>query len=602
MPSGRGPLRSSFVEAARIVRKWLRETCGDRVRSLTPGELAPYNLFGFAKGWNVEVEVAGVVHDLHFLLPPEFPFARPRVSLARPDHTFAQPDLAFVWPHVEDHGVMCLPADPILPDDPAEMSRAALDAACKLIEVNLGGIDDQEFRREFISYWNRTVAIDERQVRSLLTPSGPSRKVAVWHETNYDLVGETTEQLERWLKHVAANRPQEGFSFYPGVLAWLQRPPAPAEFPRTVAGLREFLRTFAPDAVPILEAMLPGQKTAIIVLAAETETGVGLAATALAGQRNPRVNGFRKGYEPRELALNAWFSKASFARRHIDRLNASWIHGREHDPAHQILREKKVALLGCGALGSHIAVRLAQAGVGSLTLVDPELVEAANVGRHVLGVTSVGKPKADQLAAHLGLRFPHLRSIRPLRGRWERLSAADWSLVEESDLIVSTIGDWSAEGPLNEWHRRAAPRPPIVYGWLEEFAVAGHALLIADQPSCFRCIVDENGRIRKPETEPPAGHTLTSEPACGGAFQPFGPVDLAYAEAMVAELCLDVLLGRRDKNCLRTYATSTEQLKRVGSTWTKEHLARRPPGFDGHFVDERPAPDDPACKACKPHE
>lgn len=60
-----------------------------------------------------------------------------------------------------------------------------------------------------------------------------------------------------------------------------------------------------------------------------------------------------------------------------------------------------VSIIGCGSFGSAIADMLVRAGVGKLTLIDPELFSIENVGRHVLTQKDVGRPKAQALAARL---------------------------------------------------------------------------------------------------------------------------------------------------------------------------------------------------------
>lgn len=61
----------------------------------------------------------------------------------------------------------------------------------------------------------------------------------------------------------------------------------------------------------------------------------------------------------------------------------------------------KVAIIGCGALGSMVAELLIRGGLLDLLLVDGEVLEAGNLARHVLTSTNVGRGKADALAKRL---------------------------------------------------------------------------------------------------------------------------------------------------------------------------------------------------------
>jgi hypothetical protein len=65
------------------------------------------------------------------------------------------------------------------------------------------------------------------------------------------------------------------------------------------------------------------------------------------------------------------------------------------------LAHRHVSVVGCGSFGSALADMLVRAGLGRLTLIDPDLLAIENVGRHVLTARDVGRPKADALAARL---------------------------------------------------------------------------------------------------------------------------------------------------------------------------------------------------------
>jgi molybdopterin/thiamine biosynthesis adenylyltransferase len=67
----------------------------------------------------------------------------------------------------------------------------------------------------------------------------------------------------------------------------------------------------------------------------------------------------------------------------------------------RILRESRVVVVGCGGTGSHVVSQLAHLRVGSLTLVDPDVVEDSNLSRLIGSVPSdVGRSKVDVLAQH----------------------------------------------------------------------------------------------------------------------------------------------------------------------------------------------------------
>src|SRR5437867_8391247 len=68
---------------------------------------------------------------------------------------------------------------------------------------------------------------------------------------------------------------------------------------------------------------------------------------------------------------------------------------------HEVLSGKHVAVIGCGSFGSAIAEMLARAGIGQLTLIDPDVLSAENLGRHVLTQKDLGRPKVEALRERL---------------------------------------------------------------------------------------------------------------------------------------------------------------------------------------------------------
>ncbi len=73
-----------------------------------------------------------------------------------------------------------------------------------------------------------------------------------------------------------------------------------------------------------------------------------------------------------------------------------------------VLARRRVVVVGLGAVGSAIAEELARSGVGSLLLIDGDILEIQNVARHALGLAHLGANKAQAMAEHLALTVPEL--------------------------------------------------------------------------------------------------------------------------------------------------------------------------------------------------
>lgn len=71
------------------------------------------------------------------------------------------------------------------------------------------------------------------------------------------------------------------------------------------------------------------------------------------------------------------------------------------DAEYERLKEAKVAIVGCGSVGSKVAVQLARSGVGTFVLVDGDVLASGNLVRNELDWRSVGIHKAPALAARV---------------------------------------------------------------------------------------------------------------------------------------------------------------------------------------------------------
>lgn len=576
---------SKFDGKKIILAQWLRQHLST-VRVLGKEDLEIYGKKDFIAGWSTEILHRGTNLVFHILIDAQFPYSPIRIA-------YKSEDVYLKWPHVEEAGILCLPHDTLPVVGVEDSIVASLSNALTLFDQCQDPVFiENELRREFISYWNRSDHSEAKRVHSLLNLTNHTpRPISVWYGKGYTLVGENPDQVCSWLQNLGRT---EGSRIDPGVFGFLDNAPSPP-FPESPKQLFTLLKHGCPDIDSVI-ARHPIEKDLTIVLAASSPSGEGLISMRV---KVPSLDGFRKKERltlPSKKQL--WKFRGNLKRSEVSRYDSSWVHGRGMDIHHPIIHKSDVLVLGCGSLGSQVAVRLAQSGVGSLVLVDPDTLTAANVGRHALGIDSVRRSKAKELAKLLRLRFPHMRHIDGYSRSWQRHFEVDLNILERANLIVACLGEWSADGQLGEWHSRTRSMTPIVYGWLDEQGTASHALALDGQGPALSCVLDSNGRLRIPETLWDGDGQVQAEPACGTFFQPYGPLDVTHAESLVTRLCLDVLTNSASCPIHRVYAGSTAQIVQVGGEWSNEHLKHRPQGYVGPFEYERPVSCCGQCPAC----
>lgn len=561
---------------------------------------------GYNVGWQISsVFSDGICRQLHVIADSDFPYTPPRIAVADGPGALA-------WPHLEGDGLLCvLPPDAaVSSQSPAVVVACVLGEACDLIEANISGSTEEDFRREFLSYWALAADEGEPVFLSTIDPKCQSQQIAVWRGKNVRVVGRSPEALRRWLPRWGAKPGRGGeYKLSDGVLIWLPKPPTPAEYPDTPNDVRVLAQQHSPEAAEALKNLAVRRVDEIaVVLGARTAHGSCFGAVVVKrpwqppGSKrgsDPLVNGFRPGRVPAVLLATRYFSGAAKATKAIvKRADHLWIHGRDQDRRQECLREARVAVLGCGSLGGSLARLLAQAGVGNLLLVDPATLDWPNVGRHQLGARSVDRPKARELAREIEGAYPHLTDIS---SRKKRVGMGEGALMDELltyDLVVSTMGNWAAESFLNDVQQEREDFPPIVYGWLEPHAAAAHAVVVPRLGACLRCGVNDKGRPHLAVTDWPDGGDSLQAPVCGAMYTPYGPAELCWAHALTSETVIDAIVNQPATSHHYIWIGRRHRVAEVRGTWAAKWIAEiGDPGAGGLTV-ERPWPHSVSCPVC----
>jgi molybdopterin/thiamine biosynthesis adenylyltransferase len=589
-------------EAFANVGEFLRGLSG--AESLSTRALGQYANRGFRVGWRFPVEFDGGIRRLDVLADYGFPRGPIRIALVdRPPF--------LTWPHVEKDGLLCLLPNSaqVDPSRPVASTQNILAAASQLIEDCIAGRNLDDFRDEFVSYWGWNADEGAPVVQSLVEGVGPSRVVRVWNGKSFCLIGETDEAVRTWLRHRFGSDLKHEVATDDALLVWLDKPLLPSDYPRVATDVRALIESRAPSISHTLcDLALRRAGRISVLLASPSENGVCLGGVVLSapqaqvmpGQRrrgDPVSRGFRPSKVPAQIVTQRFFGTNPVLKVKAERVDAAWVHGRGQDSRADRLRTKTIAMLGVGALGSGVANTLAKAGVGRLVIVDPDRLSWANVGRHVLGASCVGQSKARALSDHIARELPHVRSVEPHERGWQHLEESNPRVIADVDLVVSTMADWTSEGALNAWHLARGRQNPIVYGWLEPHACAGHAVVVTASGGCLQCGFSPVGVPRLSVVDWPKAQQK-QEPACGAVFQPYGPTELGHVVGLVAETALDALLDAIGASTHRIWAARLPLVESLNGQWNASWVSGVRDGVRGGLIDERPWAADGHCFEC----
>lgn len=152
------------------------------------------------------------------------------------------------------------------------------------------------------------------------------------------------------------------------------------------------------------------------------------------------------------------------------------------DPEYERLKAAKVAIVGCGSIGSKVAVQLVRSGVVKFVLVDGDVLASGNLVRNELDWRSVGLHKAPALGARLKEIDAgcDVDSRTTLLGGQESGGAVSstMSAIEKCDLVIDATADAAVFNLCSAIARRA--KKPMC--WAQVFGGGAGGIIVRLRP------------------------------------------------------------------------------------------------------------------------
>jgi len=204
------------------------------------------------------------------------------------------------------------------------------------------------------------------------------------------------------------------------------------------------------------------------------------------------------------------------------------------------LADRRVLIVGAGSVGSYLAEVLARSGVGAFTIVDPDEVEAVNVGRSAYRVADVGLGKA-WAAAEIVLSINPGARVGVLAVRHEDVDLA--ALVAEADVVVAATDDPAAQARVGHFAYWAGR--PAVFPGLYQGARGGEVIIAAEGSACFACAT---GGVRADLQETGSGDVAAPTDYGTGRLiaEPGLLTDVHHVAAIAAKATLGLLHAPED--------------------------------------------------------
>ncbi|WP_418283041.1 SAMP-activating enzyme E1 [Halorubrum sp. DTA98] len=149
------------------------------------------------------------------------------------------------------------------------------------------------------------------------------------------------------------------------------------------------------------------------------------------------------------------------------------------------LLDGRVLVLGAGGLGAPVIQYLAAAGVGTLGIVDDDVVERSNLQRQIVhGDDDIGEPKVESAARYVERLNPDV-DVKTHETRLDVDNARE--LIGASDLVVDCADNFRTRYVVNDAARIEGK--PVVHGAIYKFE--GQATTLVPDGPCYRCLFPE---------------------------------------------------------------------------------------------------------------
>lgn len=211
-----------------------------------------------------------------------------------------------------------------------------------------------------------------------------------------------------------------------------------------------------------------------------------------------------------------------------------------------VMKNKYVVILGCGSVGSLVAMELARAGVENFLLTDPDIVEYHNVCRHQCGIEDVGDLKINALSRKLRNINPNVNILK-FEGQVQNApkDMLDEFCLEHDAVFVGCADNRAADVYSNRISIYYDASFVSIGFW--ERAYAGEIFYhIPNQGMpCYECALGSGGNV---SARAQANHHIYSnqEQTEGMKFEPGISVDINFITSIGIKIIIDILNRNND--------------------------------------------------------
>ena len=235
-----------------------------------------------------------------------------------------------------------------------------------------------------------------------------------------------------------------------------------------------------------VEEKIPDHKAPVILQCASGTRSL-LAARALREMGYENLYNLNGGFNTWKDRGFPWTAERTFTREELTRYSRHFVIPEVGEKGQAKLLDSKVLILGAGALGSPSSLYLAAAGVGTIGLVDFDVVDSSNLQRQIIHTTDrVGMLKTESALEAIHALNPGVKVIR----HDVRLSSENvMDIIKDYDVVVNCGDNFPTRYLIND--ACVFAKKPLVDGAIFRFEGNATVFHPAAGGPCYRCLYPE---------------------------------------------------------------------------------------------------------------
>jgi sulfur-carrier protein adenylyltransferase/sulfurtransferase len=235
-----------------------------------------------------------------------------------------------------------------------------------------------------------------------------------------------------------------------------------------------------------VEEKVPDHKTPVILQCASGTRSL-LAARSLREMGYENIYNLTGGFNAWKDRGLPWTADRQFTADELTRYSRHFVIPEVGEKGQAKLLDSKVLLLGAGALGSSSAFYLAAAGVGTLGLVDFDVVDLSNLQRQIIHTTDrVGMLKTESAQKSINALNP---GIKVNRHEVRLTSDNVMDIIKDYDVVVNCGDNFPTRYLIND--ACVLAHKPLVDGAIFRFEGNATVFYPAKGGPCYRCLYPE---------------------------------------------------------------------------------------------------------------